>query len=290
MNNEISSAEKKKEALRVLIFTVLVFAMSLGIGAYYIKNDLSSFLLMLTPLTAAVITKLVTKDKPRDLNDLLIVTNFGKAKKYYFYALAIGIIPNLVTGIAFIAIFGGEYSFGEYFLSEDSKNAAAAIPLMLSESVFLIAIFLGEEYGWRAFLTPKLEKLMPGWAAMIVQGVIWGMWHKPVLDMGQNFGKSLPFYPYSNYALMCVGCIAMGILLSWLTKKSGSIFPAALCHAALDEFVSLTVIFVPAEIIQDEKNLPVFGFSVIAIIPFIIIAAYGIVKLINKPCQEAAAA
>ena len=283
-----NKTDKKTEALRVVIFTVLVFAMSLGIGAYYIKNDLSSCLLMFSPLAAAVITKLVTKDKPRDLNDLLLGTNFGRSKKYYFYALGAGLTFDLVTAIACIALFGGEYSFGEYFLSEDSRKALCSVPLMLTESVFLIAIFLGEEYGWRAFLTPKLEKLMPQWAVFIVQGIIWGMWHKPVLDMGQNFGKSLPFFPYSNYALMCTGCIFMGMILTWLTKKSGSIFPAALCHAALDEFASIAAVFVPADVANSENNLPVLGSSVMIFVPLAVIAVYAAVSFIKRSRSEAA--
>lgn len=284
-----NKTDRKTEALRVVIFTVLVFALSLSIGAYYIKNDLSSFLLMFSPLTAAVITKLVTKDKPRDLNDLLLGTNFGRSKKYYFYALAAGLILNLVSGIACVAVFSEEYSFGEYFLSEDSRKALSAVPLMLTESVFLVAIFLGEEYGWRAFLTPKLEKLMPQWAAFIVQGIIWGMWHKPVLDMGQNFGKSLPFFPYSNYALMCTGCILMGMILTWLTKKSGSIFPAALCHAALDEFSSIAAVFIPADVVSSDKNLPVLGSSILIFVPLVMIAAYAFIRLTKRAPVEAPA-
>ena len=259
------------------IFTILVFAFSLGIGALSKGLGINvGFLLMFSPRTAAVLTKLITKEKPKDMSELYIVTNFRKSKKIYLLALAFGVIQDLTAGIAGMIVLGSKYDAGSYILSKDSRDSISMIPLMLAESVFLIAIFLGEEYGWRAFLTPKLKKLMPDWAAYIVSGIIWGMWHKPVLDEGQNFGKELPFFPFSNYALMCVGCILTGIVFTWLTEKSGSVFPAAFAHAALDLFTSLAAIFVPADLLEEGSNIVVFSTAVLIVTPLIIIIAYAL--------------
>ena len=268
-----------------------MFTLSLSVGWASTEFGISiGFLLMFSPLISAILTKIITKDKPRDMKELYLITNFKKSKMIYFLALACGIFANLAAGIAYLVFFGGEYDAGSYIFSNESEKIISSIPMMLTQSIFFIAIFFGEEYGWRAFLTPKLEKLMPEWAAYIVSGIIWGMWHKPVLDLGQNFGKELPFFPYSNYALMCLGCIFTGMIYTWLTKKSGSVFPAALAHAALDMSSGLSLIFVPKEIVNEGSNIAVFGITAVAGAPLLIIAVYGIIKLVSKPEVKAASA
>src|SRR5699024_7537754 len=45
---------------------------------------------------------------------------------------------------------------------------------------------LGEEIGWRGWLTPQLLPLgvVP---TIIITGIIWGLWHTPVLLLGHNY-------------------------------------------------------------------------------------------------------
>ncbi|MGH7919879.1 MAG: CPBP family intramembrane glutamic endopeptidase, partial [Candidatus Dormibacteraceae bacterium] len=41
---------------------------------------------------------------------------------------------------------------------------------------------LGEEFGWRGHLVPRLAPLGELWAALIV-GVLWGLWHAPLIGL-----------------------------------------------------------------------------------------------------------
>ena len=50
---------------------------------------------------------------------------------------------------------------------------------------------LGEEAGWRGYLLPKLLEFMKPWKAVLLTGVIWGLWHAPVIACGFNYGKPL---------------------------------------------------------------------------------------------------
>ncbi len=45
-------------------------------------------------------------------------------------------------------------------------------------------IALGEEFGWRAYLVPKLEKLLGLTPSLIIGGIIWGLWHAPFIYDG----------------------------------------------------------------------------------------------------------
>ena len=45
----------------------------------------------------------------------------------------------------------------------------------------------GEEYGWRGWLADELRPLGAFWANVIT-GVLWGLWHAPLILLGFNYG------------------------------------------------------------------------------------------------------
>ena len=51
---------------------------------------------------------------------------------------------------------------------------------------------LGEDAGWRGYLLPKLLEFMKPWKAVLLTGVIWGLWHAPVIACGFNYGTAHP--------------------------------------------------------------------------------------------------
>ena len=64
--------------------------------------------------------------------------------------------------------------------------------------------------------------------------MIWGLWHAPIIVLGHNYGTGYPGWPWGGIAAMCVFCVAMGIVLTWLTEKTGSCIPAAVAHGAFN--------------------------------------------------------
>ena len=92
-------------------------------------------------------------------------------------------------------------------------------------------IRLFKKSGFRGYMMPKLMKLFGTGKAAIVGGTIWGLWHLPLICMGQNFGTEYPGYPFLGILLMTVNCICAGSVLTFLTIKSKSIWPAAVMHA-----------------------------------------------------------
>lgn len=102
---------------------------------------------------------------------------------------------------------------------------------------------LGEEVGWRGMLLPLLCERMSERRAAIVSGIIWGLWHAPIIAMGHNFGMSYPGFPVTGILTMVVACTSIGCLLSWLRLRSGSVWPCAVAHGAINAITNAGVLF-----------------------------------------------
>lgn len=61
--------------------------------------------------------------------------------------------------------------------------------------------------------------------AMLIPWVYYEVWHAPLTCVVHNFGTDYPGFPYTGIAVMCVNCIIMGIMLTYVTVKSGSVWP-----------------------------------------------------------------
>jgi membrane protease YdiL (CAAX protease family) len=100
----------------------------------------------------------------------------------------------------------------------------------------------GEEFGWRGYLLPKLLPLGPRVAVLVV-GVVWGVWHWPIVAMGYNYGVGYPGAPWTGMLAMVAMTTATGTFLAWVTLRSGSVWPAALGHGAINAVGGVGVLF-----------------------------------------------
>jgi len=140
--------------------------------------------------------------------------------------------------------------------------ALVAAPLLNSLATF------GEEFGWRAYLLPKLEPL--GWRrALAVHGLVWGMWHWPVIAMGYNYGLDYAGAPWLGMIAMLVATVALGVFLGWITLRSGSVFPAVVGHAMINGSAGLATLFATAVPNQVFGPTPV---GLIGIVPWVLVA------------------
>lgn len=96
-------------------------------------------------------------------------------------------------------------------------------------ALFNALLAFGEEIGWRGWLLPSLRPLGT-WPALLITGVVWGLWHSPLILLGYNFGRT----DWTGVAFMVLGCIAWGVFFGWLRLRSGSVWPAVIGHGALN--------------------------------------------------------
>lgn len=105
---------------------------------------------------------------------------------------------------------------------ESLRAAAGAI-------VFMLMLGPMEEFGWRGFALPLLQRrLAPLWAGLFL-GIIWGIWHAPAFLLSGTPQSGWSFAPF------LVGSVAVSVILTAVFNNSGgSILLAALLHFQLN--------------------------------------------------------
>lgn len=98
---------------------------------------------------------------------------------------------------------------------------------LLITALVATPILWGEEFGWRGYLQLRLLGQHPLLAAMTT-GLIWGIWHYPLLLRGYNY----PDHPILGLFVFPVDTILLSIIFGWLRLRTGSIWSSSLAHAA----------------------------------------------------------
>ena len=93
---------------------------------------------------------------------------------------------------------------------------------------------LGEEIGWRGFLVPELAKVVGFSGVGIISGLMWAVYHFPVLLFADYNAGTPAWYGLTCFTIMVV---ADSFILAWLTLRSGSLWPAAIFHGSHNLFI-----------------------------------------------------
>ena len=284
---------KKKTLLRIFIYLVLAFAPAFAIELIFsdknggVKNVFWGATLMLYPAIASVITRLVTKEGFRDA-----MLGFGKrgSGKYYAAAVIYPVVLPFVSALILHLFIVENGRISDSAFGSDIVMGAASLLIAVISGIATAFHGLGEELGWRGYLTPRLEQLVPTPVEIVVTGVIWALWHGPLLAYGYNFGRDYDFFPYGGFIAMIVMCIFWSAVLTWLTKRTGSVYPAALCHMLIDTV--LTTVFMPFAYNADGEKFTYrtneFWMLIISVFPMIIVCGAVCMVLICKKGKSSA--
>lgn len=265
--------EQKYNTRQIIIYLLITFGLTYSVEIFVIRpmvgstNIIQAYLaqmlvaaVMFLPAIGALITRLVTKEKFSKDNLMLSLHLKGNLK---YYGLAwFGFILLIILGaVLYFLIFPEQfdadmgYIKALYEAQESSTGMsmdANQIKLTMIVQIFM-GIFLspflnfipcfGEEWGWRGFLLPRMQKRFKVVPALLLSGVIWGLWHAPLTIMGHNYGVGYRGFPFLGIFAMCLFCIVMGIILSYVTIKTGSCIPAVIGHGTLNGFAAVSIYF-----------------------------------------------
>lgn len=267
------------------VFLVLAFGLAwlvalplwLGDG---VKSPLLTpigFAMMTTPAIAALIVVLFI-ERPSNRAQALGLRPIGPRKRFLgFLALAVVVPVALILSALVVGGLLGVYhadlvEFSGFRVMLDAQLAASGIdelpvPIealvaaqcaaVLAGALFNTLPALGEEIGWRGWLLPRLLPLGPV-PAILISGVIWGLWHAPLILLGYNY----PGVPGWLGLLAMVGmCTVVGGVFGWLRLRSGSVWPAALAHGSFNAAFGMSMLFTAADHPFDATQATILGWT-----------------------------
>ncbi len=242
---------------------------------------------MCCPALANVLTRVITREGLKDSYLKLDMKN-GKWK-YYLLAFGIPLFYMIITVFLVLLIFCRDAE--SWFAADQIPTRFWTYFSQIGTTLLLFLPFFGEEFGWRAYMTPKLEQILPMPAALVVGGILWGVWHAPLTVQGHNFGLDYPGFPFLGIFLMCVMCTAMGAILTLLTKRTQSVIPAAIMHGINNNmsFGVFLLMFGAEALSEHLETLNSPATMAIMIIPEAIIGAVCFVILCRDAKKEKAA-
>lgn len=293
------------DSKRIRIFLSLAFGISWTVALFiYLNGGLTESLevipgtgitlaiilvaigYMWAPAIATIVTRLITKEGWKDSG---LPLNFrGRG---WTWALA-WFLPGLLTllGAGFYFVLFPEHfdatlgTVAELIQSAEGRSGqsiplgTSAFALLQILQGFLLAplinslFIFGEEFGWRAYLQPKLMPL--GYRkALLFTGAIWGLWHAPIIAMGHNYGLDYLGYPWAGILAMVWFTLSVGVVFGWLAIKGKSVWPAVIAHAALNGIAGAAIFF----LVPGSSPNPLLGpltVGVIGGIPWLLLAVW----------------
>ena len=204
---------------KIYIFTSIVMFVFAIVNIFYPNFDNFSDTIILMSAIAMIIA-ISTMDK--DLKKKLSLNNPNK-KSTLLMCLLFIIIYFLRAFLGYV--LQGETN--EFFKILNLKSLKIFISIFIF-SFLNIMPFIGEEYGWRAYLAPRLKEIYGIKKSILMTGFIWGIWHLP-LNLFYYSDGVLTSQIYS-ILIQLVFCTFLGIFLTYAYNKTKSIWAPVMIH------------------------------------------------------------
>lgn len=134
-------------------------------------------------------------------------------------------------------------------------GAASILPALIMD---LTGGALGEELGWRGYALNVMQKKNIPLTASLILGVIWGLWHLPLMIFSAGYsGLELAYYMIA----FMVFVISLSIIITFFYNKSKNILIAMWIHFWFNFLLRIVII--------DRLPLIIYasiGFLVLAIL------------------------
>jgi len=166
-------------------------------------------------------------------------------------------------------------------LKKNIKDISPYIPIInqvgkgLIFGIFPNSVFaIGEEIGWRGFLWNEIKN-WGFWKSSLFIGLLWGIWHIPLVLDGYNYSSNTGIGSF----MMIIFCILLTPVMNLIREKTNSVIGPAVFHGSLNAFANLPLIFTTG---LNEIYVGIYGiagFSILAIINFIL---FFYLKFSNK--------
>ena len=259
----------------VLVAAVIwALRQALGPTGAVVGLAVTALLYMPLPMVAGLIVERVGHQPPLLAREWRALrTSFWRTygRNALVAVVLIGIILAVSLPAAWLAgtvrLPGAGHLASQDELSQQAVGLAGGLPVSeLPPQAVLVAVIavagivagltvnglfaLGEEYGWRGVLADELRPLGL-WRATLLTGVLWGLWHAPIIMLGHNYGDQWRW----GILVMVTWTVPLSYLLTWARERTGSVLAPAMLHGACNGvFGVFTLIIVGGSVLV---SLPV---------------------------------
>ena len=270
--------ERSLETHRIWLFLIITFVMTYAwtIGFIWprvLGRDATTFtqeetlvntaltaVLMFFPALGVLITRIVTRE---GFNNSMLRLNLKGNVRYYLIGWFGPFVLTLLGMLLYFMVFPSEFTLDSYLTQMATLPVSPKVFWIVQLLLMTVAPLLnvvtcfGEEWGWRGYLLPKVAARMKFLPTVLLTGFIWGIWHAPIIVAGHNYGVGYPGYPWTGIGAMCLFCIVAGVILSYITLKTKSCWPAVFAHGMMNGTASIGVIFLADPMAYDRFIGPV---------------------------------
>ena len=158
------------------------------------------------------------------------------------------------------------------------KNRMFALSIISLPFNYILTItaFLGEEYGWRVYLQPIMQKKFGMKLGIILLGIVWGLWHTPV---------DLFFYTEDSAPQMLIGqiitCVFLGIFFGFVYLKTNNIWICVCMHFLNNNLIPIITGTFSADVLTNQ-HVPWLYLIEILLLDFVIFGLFIFAKEYRK--------
>lgn len=233
---------KKQLQKQLCIFAAFAAAfLAAGSICYWQTGDtLALTVLMFTPAVSVLLTTLLAGAGWKELlANFHLKPRLRQNKGRYLGVWLLTPVVAYLGAAVYFLLFPQQFTLQSALAVESGMQGtdyiaflATMIPLaVLVNPLMGLPQCLGEELAWRGWLLPKLTERFGQLRAVLLTGLIWGLWHAPVVAMGYNYGEG---HPLANVAAMVLFCLVLGVIQGFLFWRTDSIWGPVLFHAAVN--------------------------------------------------------
>jgi membrane protease YdiL (CAAX protease family) len=192
------------------------------------------------PALAALLITWLGSDSVRDWARQIV--DWRVAPRWYLAAL---VVPLLVVALTSVGL-------GVLGTAVDPGLLPGRVSLVLVSFVSIALIGGGnEEPGWRGLALPKLQEQYTPVSATLVLGVVWALWHLPLLLTGTTEFHGLASFvelaPTTGVRILNI--VGVAFVLTWIYNATGSVLLAIIAHTGFNTANS-TLVPLPLEAIS----------------------------------------
>ena len=200
-------------------------------------------------------------------------TNSGKLKKSGL-TFRINWRKTLCYSMLFILLYAATTVLASLFLSEkiDINSKSISMIILMPFSLLLAFLpYLGEEYGWRFFLQPILQRRYGNVRGVLILGLVWGIWHLPL----NIFYCNDPECTLQSILGQLVFCVALGIFLGYVYLKTENVWSVVIIHFLNNSFAgAFSGGDIKKELISWDDFLLSCGVVCVVYLPFLFAKIY----------------